>query len=312
MSAICRFCGGEFANAQAVRAHLKGCAVYQDRPARQMADVGASRQGSLGEASLGAPSLGKDRAGGAAASDEAFDPVRRLEQEIAAERLRLQLREVKQAHEEMDRRAEAAAQARRQAEQQQAEAQRNAERERETARRQAEHQKAEQTRRQEAETKRRAERRTIIQNVKAAAMQRRWISSADLRAQALQDVETALSSLAVEELPQAELSQIADGICAKIQESERAAALADMQGQLATLTRSTRRTQLAQHGRNFAERELRAVDGLSSFERARIAGRVADALTDLTGDETNAAVEARVEAVLEREGLGWEDEDGES
>lgn len=309
MSAACRFCGAEFSNAQAVRAHLKGCAAYQNRPSRQTADAGASRQPSLGEDSLGAPSLGNDRTGGTSAADQAFDPVRLLEQQIAAQRLRLQLREVEEAHKEMDRRAEAAERARQQAEQQEAEAGRNAEREREAARRQAENQGAEQARRQAEDSKRRAERRTIIQNVKNTSMYRWPMSSADRRAQALQDIENALSGLPVDELPEAELIEIADGICSKAHASERQAAQRELQTALHDLGRIGRRSQLMQHGQDFAARELQAVEGLSAFERAQIVQRVANALEDVTGDETKDAIESRVEAILEREGFGWDDDD---
>ena len=164
MSASCRFCGAEFSNAQAVRAHLKGCAAYQNRPPREKADRDAPRQASLGSASLGDPSLGNDRNGAPGGSGQDFDPVRRVEQQIIAERRRLELREVEDAHREMDRRTEAAERARQQAEQQEAEARRNAERDRENARLRAENEKAEQARRQVEDTRRRSERRVIIQN----------------------------------------------------------------------------------------------------------------------------------------------------
>jgi hypothetical protein len=308
MSAACRFCGSEFTNAQAVRAHLKGCAAYQNRPPRQMANTDASRQTSLGEDSLGAPSLGNDRPGGAT-SDQAFDPVRRLEQEIAAQRLRLQLREVEEAHKEMDRKAQAAERARQHAEQQEAEARRNAEREREAARRQAENRPAEQARRQAEDSKRHTERRTIIQTIKTTATYRWPMSRADLRAQALQDIENALSGLPVEELPEAELIEIADGICSKAQQTERQAAQRDFQAAMENLGRVARCPRLVQHGQDFAARELQAIEGLSAFDRAQILQRVANALADVTGDENRASIEARVEAILEREGFGWEDDE---
>jgi hypothetical protein len=308
MSAACRFCGAEFSNAQAVRAHLKGCGAYQNRPPRQTPDA-APRQASLGEDSLGALSLGSDRPASGIAPESAFDPVRRLEKEIAAQRLRLQLREVEEAHREMDRRAEATERARQQAEQQEAEAKRDAEREREAARRRAENQSAEQARRQAEDSRRRAERRTIIQDIKNTSMHRWPMSSADRRAQALQDIENALSGLPVDELPEAELIQIADGICSKAQQTERQATQRDFQAALHDLGRVGRRSQLMQHGQDFAARELRGVEGLSAFDQAQIVQRVANALEDVTGDETRDAIESRVEAILEREGLGWEDDE---
>jgi hypothetical protein len=209
----------------------------------------------------------------------------------------------------MDRRAEAAERARQQAEQQEAEAKRNAEREREAARRQAENQGAEQARRQTEDAKRRTERRTIIQDVKNTSMHRWPMSGADRRAQALQDIENALSGLPVDELPEAELIQIADGICSKALATERQAAQREFQVALDDLGRIGRRSKLLQHGQDFAAHELQAVEGLSAFDRAQIVQRVANALEDVTGDETKDAIESRVEAILEREGLGWEDDE---
>lgn len=309
MSASCRFCGAEFSNAQAVRAHLKGCAPYQSRPARQTPDVGAPRQASLGTDSLGGPSLGNDRNEGADGAGRPFDPVRRLEQQIAAERRRLELREVEELHREMDRRAEAAERARQQSEQQELESRRNSEREREVARRQAEREQAEQAQRQARDAGRRAQCRMIIQKIKTASMHRWQISGADLRAQAFQDIESALSKLPVDELPEAELIEISDGICSKALAVERETAQRKFQTVVDDLSRDGRRSRLEQHGRDFATRELRAVEDLSAFDHARIMRGVADALEDLTGEETRADIEACVEAILEREGLGWDDDD---
>lgn len=309
MSASCRFCGNEFSNAQAVRAHLKGCAAYLNRPPRQTPAEDVSRQHSLGSDSLGEPSLGSDRNGGSGGSDPAFDPVRRVEQQIAAERRRLELREVEEAHREMDRRAEAAQRARQQAEQQEAQARRDAERAREVARRQAEDEQAEQARKQAEAAGRRTERRMIIQNVKNTALSRWPIRNAALRAQALQDMEHALSGLPVDELPEFELIQITDGICSKALKIEQETAQRELQTALDDITRTGRRSQLERHGRDFADRELQAVEELSAFDRAQIVQRVVNALEDITGDETRAAIESRVETLLEREGFGWEDDD---
>src|SRR5215472_4036139 len=109
MSANCRFCGQEFANAQAVRAHLKGCAAYQARPGKSQANPGSLRQMETADASLGneAPDIGPTD--DAPQSERPFDPVHQLKQRLATERIRLQLREVEAAHAELDRRIEAKA-----------------------------------------------------------------------------------------------------------------------------------------------------------------------------------------------------------
>ena len=44
MSVPCRFCGKEYANTQAVKAHLKGCAVYRARPGNSPANAGSLRE----------------------------------------------------------------------------------------------------------------------------------------------------------------------------------------------------------------------------------------------------------------------------
>ena len=98
----CRFCGRRFANGQAVRAHLKGCVEYLARPRdRQLEAVRRAR-----------PSPSNDSVKAILPEalpqvDAPFDPVRQLGQRLTAERIRLELREVEEAHAELDRRARA-------------------------------------------------------------------------------------------------------------------------------------------------------------------------------------------------------------
>ena len=100
MSATCRFCSQEFANAQAVRAYLKGCLSYRESRQEQAGNKATgARQAPLG---TGKPLGNASRESGMAY--EAFDPVKQLEKQVAAGRLRLQLREVEDAHTEMDQR----------------------------------------------------------------------------------------------------------------------------------------------------------------------------------------------------------------
>src|SRR5690349_520961 len=104
MSAKCRFCGKRFESAQGVRAHLKSCSAYLDRP-QKPAKADSLRQLPVGSGTLGNGSLGKDLDG----PDESDLPLRQLQQRLAAERVRLQLREVEDAHAELDRKAKAKA-----------------------------------------------------------------------------------------------------------------------------------------------------------------------------------------------------------
>ncbi len=103
MSATCKFCGQQFGNAQGVRAHLKACGSYRERPAKSLRQKLATRQGGLGSEPQGTDSLGSEPR----QNETNFDPVRQLQQRLTAERLRLQLREVEDAHAEMDKRGAA-------------------------------------------------------------------------------------------------------------------------------------------------------------------------------------------------------------
>src|SRR5882672_3980434 len=114
MSAVCRFCDQEFANAQAVRAHLKGCAAYQARPGKSLANAGSLREHQPAVASLGNETPDTDQSDGQGQPERPFDPVHQLKQRLATERIRLQLREVEEAHAELDRRVEAKARERQQ------------------------------------------------------------------------------------------------------------------------------------------------------------------------------------------------------
>src|SRR5258706_4950990 len=105
--ATCRFCQKEYANAQAVRAHLKGCLPYLNRPPRQIPEAPSLGEASVRDDSLGTPNLGNVSRESHDSLNVASDLVRQYGQRIAAERLRLQLRELEEAHAELDRRAEA-------------------------------------------------------------------------------------------------------------------------------------------------------------------------------------------------------------
>ena len=79
MSEVCRFCDQEFANAQAVRAHLKGCAAYRARPGKSQANAGSLRQDGRGAESLGNEADDTVRVERSDQPEKPFDPVHQPE-----------------------------------------------------------------------------------------------------------------------------------------------------------------------------------------------------------------------------------------
>jgi hypothetical protein len=305
MSAACRFCGKEFANAQAVRAHLKGCADYQARPGKSPAIAGSLRQRGGGAASLGNERSDGGWADGQDQSDPPFDPARQLAKRLSAERIRLQLREVEEAHAELDRRAQAKERERQQQVEQQALARRTAERDRENARRLADENRREKERRDTAESQQRARRRDILQEVKRRVMET-WIAPIigrpDLKARALQEIGRELGALAVDEVPMEELVLIAEAIRDRIYREP-------VQAERDARERADRRQGLLDHGCGYASRALRQVEGLSFSEKFSIEKRVRDDLAEIEGHETTGEIEDWVDEILEAEGLGWDEDD---
>src|SRR5258708_38916905 len=110
MPVPCQFCGKEYANTQAVKAHLKGCPDYAAhkaaRTSKALANAGL-REGGRGAESLGNEAGDAVQLENREQPEKPFDPVHQLRQRLAAERLRLQLREVEDAHAERDRLGEA-------------------------------------------------------------------------------------------------------------------------------------------------------------------------------------------------------------
>ena len=192
--AICRFCGQEFISAQAVRAHLKGCEAYRNRPAKPEA-AASLRHASLGSASV----LGNAWQAVDASPGAEFDPVRQLEQRLAAEQLRLKLRELEEAHRELDARARAKAEEQRRASEREAEAVRAGEREREATRLREAQASQERQRQESGQHQLKATRREIIQQVKRETVEH-WVDGlwvgAELKAQMLQEIERALAPTA--------------------------------------------------------------------------------------------------------------------
>ena len=305
MSATCRFCGQEWANAQAVRAHLKGCAAYQARPSKASPSAEIPKDGGQSGRSIGNESPGNRLAGSEEHTGTPFDPVHQLRQRLATERTRLELREVEDVHAEFDRRAEAKERGRQQQMEQKAIAERMAERDRENAQRLAEDKRKERERREAVENQRQKRRREIIQSVKHQVVEQ-WfppiLGRPDLKAQVLKDIERELAALPVEDLPRAELVLIAEGIRDRLY---RGAVDAMRRSQ----EQATRRQRHIQHGCDYAGRELRETEGLSLTEIWKIESRVRDDLAAVEGDETTADIEDWVDEILEDEGIGFEDDD---
>jgi hypothetical protein len=305
MSAVCRFCGQEYANAQAVRAHLKGCADYKARRGKSLANAESLRESESAVAALGnvppgtVPTESRDQ------PEKPFDPVQQLRQRLAAERIKLQLREVQDAHAERDRQAESKERERQQQAEQKAVAERMAVRDRENDQRLAEDKRRERERREAAENQLRQRRREIIQGVKHQVIEQ-WIAPifgrSDLKALALKDIEGELAALPVEDLPRAELVLIAEGIRDRLY---REAEEAERRSQ----ERAARRQRLIQHGCDYAARELREAEGIPLTDIWRIERRVRDELAAVEGDETTDNVEDWVDGILESEGIVWDDED---
>lgn len=299
---ICRFCEREFANAQAVRAHLKGCAAYLSRPRKPDPALPNLREDPLGSASL----LGTASREGSPGSGTEFDPVRQLEQRLATEQLRLKLREVQEAHQDLDLREQAREEQRLRKSKKQADSMDRAAREQEAARAREQLALGERQQKQDAQQRLQARRRELIQSVKHEVIERwvqRFSASDPLKAQILQQMELALTRLAIDELPQEELLQIAQGVRDQLWTQA-------MEVQQNALRQAQQRQSLAQYGLEYATRELARVAGLDVLTRWRIEMRVQDELKHVSAQETKAEIEDRVEAILEDEGLEFDDELG--
>jgi len=318
--ATCKFCDREFDNAQAVRAHLKSCAPYQDhRASRQEPEAGNLRELRVRQPDPRGGSVGRPRADDSLGSipptypgpseTTGFDPVQKLDQEIAMEQRRIKLRELHDSQDELDRRAKARELERQREADRETEAKRTAEREQQALRQQA--MDAQRLHEERARTKQQREqrRREAIQDTKREVVDH-WLPmafvSSDLRAQILTEIEQTLSPLPVEDLPMDELVRIAAGVRDRLCDE---ATRAEQAARQRTLELSRRCGQLKQHGMEYAKRELSDVEGLSSLTSWSIEQRIARALDDIGGDESADDIEDLVEDILEREGIGYEDDD---
>lgn len=293
--ATCRFCGKGFANSQAVRAHLKGCDAYIGK---------FPRQAGLPEGTDEAPTPSSVIASFDSQTED-FDPVSKMRQQVSAEKLRLTLREIRQAHGDLDAREEARRNAAAEKVSREAESRATAEREREAARARAMLDAQARQAAEDAKERRKMKRREAIQRAKLKVVEEWWGGirlSAALKAQILQAIEAELAPLPVDELPEAELVQIAEGIRDRVYGQAIAA-------QQAAAAQLQRKQALQQYGLEYAQAELREIDGLKLSERWDTEALVRDELESLRGDESRTDVKDRVDAILDEEGFGIDDED---
>jgi len=312
MSATCRFCSKEFSNAQGVRAHLKGCVAYQEGKQEQAGHKATgARQSPLGNGKpLGNASRENDIA------YEAFDPVRQLEKQVAASRLRLQLREVEDTHAEMDRRRSEQEQERQRKADQEAEAKLARKQEEEAAYLRDEQASFERMERESAERQRRQERRAILQDIKMTVADEWTVESIglpDCKAQVLQAIDRTLSSMALEDLPREELLIYArdarDRVyrdAVKVRDAEREV---ERQTQLEAQQFAARKQNLIRHGMDYAKRELENMEGVDGLNRLTIQWRVERELKEIKGHESRDEILDMVEDIFEAEGLGFDEDD---
>jgi hypothetical protein len=234
-----------------------------------------------------------------------FDPVQHLGQRLAAERIGLQLREVEEARDELDRRREAKERERQQQAEQKASAERMAARDRENAQKLAEENRQAREHREAAERQRQRQRREIIQSIKDQVLER-WFAPvhgrSDLKAHALQEIEGKLSVRPVEDLPRSELVLIAEAVRDAVYRPA-------VQAEQHSRDMAARRQGLIEHGCSYAGRELRRADGLKITEVWQIERRVREELATVEGDETTGEIEDWVDDILDDEGIGWDEDD---
>jgi len=281
--ATCQFCGRQFTNPQAVRAHLKACAAYHGR------DQGADS--ASGRVALGTVPEAAD-----AGTELPNGEVARDGQREAA-RLRAQERADRQAPREV-----------------------------------------EEFLRRAAAERRARQRRALIQSVKEETVgfgsSQHPTIPADVRAEALQEIERKLSALPhADELPRRELVQIAEGIRDRLfrpvleaQEATRQRARADedearrraradeearrrakveeeaahQQAEAAAQERAEAKQRVVECGMSVADRELRADPDLEPGERQDIREWVQSVLKEeLSGAESNEQVNDLVNDLLD-------------
>ncbi len=306
----CGFCHRSFQSKQSVRAHLGHCEPYRNAKPQGKLPIGRPTY-------IGRPLPKADKEAG-------FDPALHARQEVEAEEAKLRLRQVQAAHSELD--AKEAQRARHAKEE--AEAARRREQEQTLARRRAQLEAEERERRVEIEQQLQRRRREIFQKVKDRVIRQWWrirySIPSEVRARALMEIEQNLSALPVEELPETELIEIAEGVRDRLygplmaaqdeaeereqdhQRQESARRLEDSLAKLRKVGEDIRldrqKDELIRHGDRFASEELDERGIRPGFERYAILEKVKETLLEkLTGKERKAEIEDMVEVILAKE-----------
>ena len=314
--ATCRFCGREFRNTQAVRAHLKGCPAYHGG-GRPRAARGGDPPTSIGRLPKAMPQAEKPHAWAAGLSSA--KPASTLPR-IEEGRGRLP---------EYDWPG------------------------RELARHRATQEVEAQRRREQTDEERHRRRRELVQRAKfgtglAWRLKRGFTLTPEIEARVMQAIEGELASAPVDEWPWSEVQTIAEGVwervCApaeaeQVKAVRQAAEAAAQQRQARkvasarardererTLTewrreaderaqRTARERELTVHGRAYLARALAEVGNVSPTERIELSWKVERALAaGVARARTTDQVEDLVDNVLEHEGdivVEDDDEDNE-
>ncbi len=294
--ATCQFCKRKFKNAQAVRAHLRGCQAYQGSEPKAKPK---GRTAYIGRTVPQAPEENGD--------DYALDTerlVRTEEQPWSSDQGSARTPKTEKPEGKWEKRARQQMEAWRQ-ERQQAERQRAA-------------REAEERRRKE-EAERLRKRQLAIQRVKDRVIGNWWsfrhTIPSETRARAYQEIQGALSALPVEDLPESELVAIAEGVryrlyrpimtaqdeAKRVEEQRRRE---EQQRVLEGAQRTASKEELLGHGNDYACSALEDVEDLDPRDRETILRRVERALErELAGDESEDDVEDLVEGILEEEGI---------
>jgi hypothetical protein len=300
MAALCKFCDREFDNPQGVRAHLKGCEAYKGR-GRVLVAAGDDR-GEL----VVAPRRGavpKKRVQKSFAVG--YSRVDQIENEVAASEARLRLRQVEAAHREAEQEEQRA---------------RDRELAGQRARRAEERAGRVQAESRQIEAAVRAERRVVIQGIKAEVMRRSvpYHVTASLQAEAIRAIEKDLGVLPVDELPRTELVQIAEAARDRAYqpaiEEQRKSREREERSAHESLERMGKMRKAFEYARSHLEREVSSgglEDEVDYFERSKIMKRIEDDLEMEFDDRNPSAAELReaVEDMVSEELDGWADED---
>ena len=191
--------------------------------------------------------------------------------------------------------------------------------------------------RRAAGERRAQQRRELIQSVKGETVgSSSWqhpTIPAEVKAEALQEIERRFSRLPLDELPRHEVVQIAEGVRDRLfrpvleaQEATRRRARAEEEarrqatddeeaprrGEAAARERAEANRRLLEHGMSVADRELRADPELEPGERGDIRAWVQSVLKEeLSGEESQEEVEDLVNDILDEEFAEEDEEDEE-